>query len=361
MPLTPHQSLSLALLIIYTPSLIPTTLLLRRHSVGHAWGWLYLSLFTLLRICGAALQFAAGYTHDPKNGLRFAAQLLASIGVMTLLLGMLEGIEIVKPSLPTNPIPPRVWTLLHVSQYAAFTLSIVFSATGRDDLGYASAVIVACLFVAQAGIVGSFWVSLREMIPAASPRAETINEEQGSSPPCVLEFNNTLLPSQPSSASASLSKTTQPNPTNATRPALSAAQTTLLLRILLISTPFLAVRVTYMLLATFTHEGVFTGRDLDSKISTQSWTNAEIEARILPDVYVVAFMQYVMEIVVFGLFVGVGFGVPASRGRKALRGEGGSQKDGQEGEEGVELNEADDEGRGHGGGGGRGFGFSNSV
>jgi hypothetical protein len=106
MPLTPHQSLSLALLILYTPALYPTSLLLHRHGLGHTWGWLYLFIFTFLRILGAALQFASGYTHDENSGLRVAARMLASIGVMTLLLGMLEGVEVLYGHLPSMFLVP---------------------------------------------------------------------------------------------------------------------------------------------------------------------------------------------------------------------------------------------------------------
>ncbi|KAL2815130.1 hypothetical protein BJX63DRAFT_170031 [Aspergillus granulosus] len=310
MPLTPHQSLALALLILYTPALIPTSLLLYRHSLGHVWGWLYLFIFTLLRIVGAALQFASGYTHGSENGLRIAAEMFASIGVMTLLLGMLEEIEIVKPSLPTNPIPPRLWTLLYLSQYAAFILSIVFTATGRDDLGYASAAIVACLFVAQVGIVISFYFSLRRT-PSAS--------EQDSSP--TLDLHNTTA------SDSSTSNLKSGDVSSSRIPRLSKAKATTLLHIFLLSTPFLAVRVVYMLLATFTHDSSLTRRDLpnntnDQHGGTQAWTKAETERYILPNVYVVAFMQYAMEFVVFALFVAGGFVVPALRRDRLREGNG---------------------------------------
>jgi hypothetical protein len=79
-----------------------------------------------------------------------------------------------------------------------------------------------------------------------------------------------------------------------------------------------------MLLATFTHDSVFTDRDLDE--NTSSWTTtAEMEAYILPNVYVVAFMQYAMEIVVFGMFVGAGFVVPPSRRRQARKEQDGDE------------------------------------
>ncbi|CEL03535.1 hypothetical protein ASPCAL04689 [Aspergillus calidoustus] len=297
MPLTPHQSLSLTLLILYTPALYPTLLLLHRHSLGHAWGWLYLFIFTILRILGAALQFASGYTHDEDSGLRVAARILASIGVMTLLLGMLEGVEVLKSSLPNDPIPPRLWTLLHLSQYEAFILSIIFTATGQEDLSYASAIVVACLFVVLVGIVSVFYFELRRA-PAVSTQSSTSSSE-----PEEDDDNPTMK--EPSTGE----DTRKPPP-----PILSKRKTTTLLHILLVSIPFLAVRVIYMLLATFTHDSMFTGREPDDNETTESWTTAtEMETYILPNVYLVAFMQYAVEIVVFGLFVGAGFVVPASR------------------------------------------------
>ncbi|KAJ0413180.1 hypothetical protein BJY00DRAFT_297307 [Aspergillus carlsbadensis] len=310
MPLTPHQSLSLALLILYTPALYRTSLLLRRHSLGHAWGWLYLFIFTVLRIIGAALQFASGYSDDEDNGLHVAARILASIGVMTLLLGMLEVVEILKPSLPNDPIHPRLWTLMHLSQYAAFILSIISASTGREDLGYASAIIVACLFVGLIGIVAVFHFGLRRapsaLIQSNSTQPEGEEEEEENTIP--------LTTKQPSSDN----KDTRKSPP----PILPKTKTSLLLRVLLTSTPFLAIRVTYMLLATFKHDSIFTGRDADDNVNEDNspWTTAaQMESYILPNVYIVAFMQYTMEMIVFGLFVGAGFVIPASRRRRERR------------------------------------------
>ncbi|KAL3441413.1 hypothetical protein BJX65DRAFT_288608 [Aspergillus insuetus] len=305
MSLTPHQSLSLVLLILYTPALYPTSLLLHRHGLGHTWGWLYLFIFTVLRILGAALQFASGYTHDEDSGLRVAARMLASIGVMTLLLGMLEGVEILKPSLHNDPIPPRLWTLLHLSQYAAFILSILFTTTGWEGLSYASAIIVACLFVVLVGIVVVFYFGLRRAPSALIESSLTDAKEEE-------EHTLTLTSKQPSS---------DENTRDSKTPILSKTKTTLLLRILLASTPFLTVRVTYMLLATLTHDNVFAGHDLHDNLdeNTPSWTTAEVEGYILPSVYVITFMQYAMELVVFGLFVGAGFVVPPSRRRQARK------------------------------------------
>jgi hypothetical protein len=202
-----------------------------------------------------------------------------------------------KPSLPNDPIPPRLWTLLHLSQYAAFILSIIFTATGQEDLSYASAIVVACLFVVLVGIVSVFYFELRRA-PAVSTQSSTSSSE-----PEEDDDNPTMK--EPSTGE----DTRKPPP-----PILSKRKTTTFLHILLVSIPFLAVRVIYILLATFTHDSMFTGREPDDNETTESWTTAtEMETYILPNVYLVAFMQYAVEIVVFGLFVGAGFVVPASR------------------------------------------------
>lgn len=106
--LTPHQSLSIALIIFYAPSLAPTSILLHKHSIGKAWGWLYLFVFAILRVAGAALQFAS--ESSDSNGLGRAAATLASVGVMTLLLAMLEIIEDVYAIATTIPFQTTTLT-----------------------------------------------------------------------------------------------------------------------------------------------------------------------------------------------------------------------------------------------------------
>lgn len=83
-------------------------------------------------------------------------------------------------------------------------------------------------------------------------------------------------------------------------------KTTLLLLLALSSTPFLTVRVIYMLLSTFANSPSFKGRDLDGDGDADTPAN----------VYVVAFMQYLMEFIVFALFVYAGFVMPSLRKAK---------------------------------------------
>ncbi|KAL4783738.1 hypothetical protein BJX76DRAFT_245232 [Aspergillus varians] len=261
MALTPHQALSIVIIIYYVPLLIPTSFLLHRHSIGRAWGWLYLFIFAIFRITGASLQIAS--ESSESNGLRVAASTLASIGVMTLLLAMLEVIESIKTTFNSAPIRPFIWTLLHLSQYAAFILSIVYTFTGRDDLSHAAAIIVAFLFACQFSICVIFYARLRHTHAGDHKQPS----DQGND-----------------------------------------KKTNLLLLLALSSTPFLAVRVIYMLLSTFANSPDFKGKDLDGDGDADTPAN----------VYVVAFMQYLMEFIVFALFVYAGFIMPPLRKAKEV-------------------------------------------
>ena len=172
-----------------------------------------------------------------------------------------------KSTFASDPIHPRVWTLLHLSQYAAFILSVIYSFTSRDDLSHAAAIIVTCLFACQVMICIVFYIRLCSL-DAATPIHERIGIEE--------DWNH--------------------NPKNNKR----------ILLLALCSTPFLAVRVVYTLLSTFASTPEFKGRDLDGDGDADTPAN----------VYVVAFMQYMMEFIVFVLFVYSGFVVPSLRKAK---------------------------------------------
>ncbi|KAL4965484.1 uncharacterized protein BDV14DRAFT_199889 [Aspergillus stella-maris] len=278
---TPHQALSIVLIIFYFPSLIPTSFLLHRHGIGKAWGWLYLFIFAIFRVTGASLQIAA--ESSQTVGLQIAAHTLASIGVMTLLLAMLEVLEDVKSTFPSDPIHPRIWTLMHLAQYAAFTLNIVSIIQGRRSLGAAASIIVACLFACQAAIWAVFY--LRSRASADSPSA-------------TVDFQVRVQISSTDSDSILLKS--EARGTNVTRN---------LLRLVLASMPFLTIRVIFMLLSTFVHSATFQGRDSDGD-----------GYRDTPaDVYVLAFVQYAMEFVAFALFLVAGVVMPSARKAKAIR------------------------------------------
>ncbi|KAL5343240.1 hypothetical protein BJX70DRAFT_394241 [Aspergillus crustosus] len=276
MSLTPHQALSIVIIIYYVPSLVPTSFLLHRHSLGRSWGWIYLFIFAVFRVTGASLQFASGY-HE-SDGLRTAASMLASVGVMTLLLAMLEIVMSVKTTLGSlDPIPARLWTLLHLSQWAAFILSIIFATAGGQNLNRAAAVLVTCLFVSQVVISLFFYQRLRSTASSGS------------------DFDQQILPDKEQPDHAQNNKTARR-----------------LFLILLCGAPFLAVRVVYMVLSAFKRNSIFT-RVIPNDTDTVT-TNYE---STLPNIYIAAFMQSLMEFIVFGLWVYAGFVMPSLRKEKA--------------------------------------------
>ncbi|KAL4887274.1 hypothetical protein BJY04DRAFT_429 [Aspergillus karnatakaensis] len=287
MSLTPHQALSIVVLIYYVPSLVPTSFLLHRHSLGKSWGWLYLFIFAIFRVVGASLQIASGF--NESTGLRTAASMLASVGVMTLLLAMLELVMNVKTTLgSSDPIPPRVWLLLHLSQWTAFILSIIYITAGGQNLNRAATVIVTCFFAAQAIISLVFYLRLRSANSSVEPRKEQQAEEEKDE--SVQDHRITMR----------------------------------LLHILFVSAPFLAVRVVYMILSTFKRDSIFPEDLNDGEGSDRS---------ALPDVYIAAFMQYLMESIVFALFICAGFIMPSLRKRKQQEKEMNSEENGSQ----VEL------------------------
>lgn len=96
-----------------------------------------------------------------------------------------------------------------------------------------------------------------------------------------------------------------------------------LLRLALCSTPFLTVRVVYLLLSTFANTREFQGRDLDGDGDADTPAN----------VYIVAFMQYMMEFIVFVLFLYAGFVIPSLRKARQIE----KERERENGDKGIEL------------------------
>lgn len=92
MELTQLNAVSIALVAIYTPLLIVALLLAYRQGIGRNAGWLYLILFSTVRIVGAALDLAtlSSTSTNPNISLRIGAATLQAIGLSPLTLTMLS-------------------------------------------------------------------------------------------------------------------------------------------------------------------------------------------------------------------------------------------------------------------------------
>lgn len=91
MGLSPHQALSVVVIICFIPALVIAGWLCVFRGIGQQWGWLYLFILALTRVVGCSLQIAAEKTDS--NGLYSAATVLSSSGLMALILVMLEIIQ----------------------------------------------------------------------------------------------------------------------------------------------------------------------------------------------------------------------------------------------------------------------------
>src|SRR4051794_5663872 len=87
-PLTEINRIEIAEIVVYSPALLIAIFLASRHGFRRNAGWLYLILFSLVRILGAALGLAA--LHDPTNtGLQTGAATQQTIGLSPLILSAL--------------------------------------------------------------------------------------------------------------------------------------------------------------------------------------------------------------------------------------------------------------------------------
>ncbi|KAE8337781.1 hypothetical protein BDV24DRAFT_166915 [Aspergillus arachidicola] len=150
MAVTSHQALGIVIIIFFFPALFVAVWVCRCHGYGKQLGWLYLVLLCLVRVVGSALRITSEINHE--TGISTAADVLASVGVMTLLLGMLELIDCFESMLGFKPVHQRVWTFLQLAQYAALILYAVGMGMGRTDLSEAATIIVAVTFIVQVAI-----------------------------------------------------------------------------------------------------------------------------------------------------------------------------------------------------------------
>lgn len=173
MALTSQQGLAVAILIYFVPALPISIFICFRLGIGRVWGWACLTFFCTLRIAGAVLRIAADNQprRNPdqgRSGLDVAAQSLANLALMPLLLVMLELLTRIKQQLQardpksrswnmhwfnsTNPFIERAWFYIPIAQTAEFILGIVAFSINSTSLRKAVFIITAVIFTLQAYI-----------------------------------------------------------------------------------------------------------------------------------------------------------------------------------------------------------------
>ncbi|KAI3337050.1 hypothetical protein HD806DRAFT_475494 [Xylariaceae sp. AK1471] len=152
MALTEHNNISIAQIIIYVPALAIAIFLCIRHGFGRNAGWLFLIIFSIARILGAALQLAT--ISDPKNlSLYFGALTLQSIGLSPLSIMLialinraLESMEHTRNAL----VNPRVLRLVQILVLVGLILSAVGGSNSGSDYAKTMQYVVSPL--TQAGV-----------------------------------------------------------------------------------------------------------------------------------------------------------------------------------------------------------------
>ncbi|KAK5632038.1 hypothetical protein RRF57_007752 [Xylaria bambusicola] len=154
MELTVRNDISIAQIILYVPFLAVAILLCIRHGFGQNAGWLFLLVFSLLRIIGAALQLAA--TAQPENiGLFFGALTLQAIGLTDFIIMLLalinracESTERARNAL----VNPRVLYWAQLLVFVAVILGIVGGTTAGSNYADTGMYKVSSLSQASIGL-----------------------------------------------------------------------------------------------------------------------------------------------------------------------------------------------------------------
>ncbi|EJT74384.1 hypothetical protein GGTG_08225 [Gaeumannomyces tritici R3-111a-1] len=136
--LTTHNRISIAEICVYTPSLAVAIVLAIRHGFKRSSGWLYLILFSVIRLLAASLQLAT--INNPDNiGLIVGAMSLQAAGLSPLILvsvGLLGRVSAnITKSTSKAGLPHRVFRLLQVVVMIGLILSIIGGNKLGDKIG----------------------------------------------------------------------------------------------------------------------------------------------------------------------------------------------------------------------------------
>jgi hypothetical protein len=136
MALSNRNDLSIVELIVYTPACLFSIFLCIRHGFGINKGWLFLLIFSLVRIAGASVELATiGFPSSIP--LLTSAALLSSVGLSPLLLTTLGLLSRVCKSINKEYhtlIQPIYIRLLRLPIILALVLVIIGSDNSANDL-----------------------------------------------------------------------------------------------------------------------------------------------------------------------------------------------------------------------------------
>ncbi|KAL4809503.1 hypothetical protein BDV18DRAFT_157258 [Aspergillus unguis] len=121
MTLSYSNGISILELIIYFPCLFAASFLVFRHGVRRSGGFIFLVIFTIARIVGAACGLAA--INNPSTDLYTAAAICSSIGLSPLLMTCSGLLSRANESTST-PLPKPFFSLFRILTIVALALTI---------------------------------------------------------------------------------------------------------------------------------------------------------------------------------------------------------------------------------------------
>ncbi|KAI9758275.1 MAG: hypothetical protein M4579_003134 [Chaenotheca gracillima] len=125
--------LSVVELIVFTPCIFLSAYVSFKHGFGRQAGWLFLMLFSLVRVIGNASQVAFEVNHD-TTAIEIA-DILSSVGLSPLVLAMLSFIKRVNEGIAGRGLNARIFYALHVAILVGLVLSIV---GGTDQFNFSN-------------------------------------------------------------------------------------------------------------------------------------------------------------------------------------------------------------------------------
>ncbi|KAI1762528.1 hypothetical protein GGR53DRAFT_417523 [Hypoxylon sp. FL1150] len=162
MALTEQNNISIAQIVIFTPSLFLAILLSIRHGFGRSSGWLFLIIFSLARLIGAALQLAT--ISDPTNiGLHIGAITLQNIGLSPLIMVQLALIGRTLGSIrksTTSLVTEKRVHLIHLVTIVGLILSSIGGSDSGSDFEKTGTYQVSSLTRAGTGLMIAAYILL---------------------------------------------------------------------------------------------------------------------------------------------------------------------------------------------------------
>ncbi|KAH8429772.1 uncharacterized protein LDX57_007444 [Aspergillus melleus] len=119
---TYRDGLAILQLIAYLPSFFVAAFLVFRHGIRTSSGFIFLVIFTIVRVVGAACELAT--INNPSTGIYTAAAICSSIGLSPLLMTCSGLLSRVNLSMSSPAIHPRGFGLYRIVTIVALALTI---------------------------------------------------------------------------------------------------------------------------------------------------------------------------------------------------------------------------------------------